>query len=296
MRFAPQRALPLALLGCGSLVLACTAAFCVWRLLGPPLDWGAALALLGLCSSVLAFPWMTGRIVLLLRAAYEIDPRALTIHWGPRLEVVPLNWIEVIRTGRGIPERVRAAADWIGWASGRREVEGSVKYFVSQPGDHLILVSTPSASYLLSPADPVAFAEAFRQATERGTAELVSPESRSRTRLWERLRQDQPALWLIVLGAVALLGLSMFLIAVQPALSQAVPFGFDPSGHPASLGSPARLLLLPAAGALAWGLDVLLGLFAFDRSDRASSLTLWFVGLVLVLGLWVGALSLLAAG
>jgi hypothetical protein len=103
------------------------------------------------------------------------------------------------------------------------------------------------------------------------------------------------ALLLIILGAVALLGLSVYLIWIQPTLPNAIPFGFDASGRSASLGSPARLLLLPAAGALAWVLDFLLGLFAFERSDRAASLTLWLVGVVLVVGLWVGSLNLLAA-
>ncbi|MGA2821000.1 MAG: PH domain-containing protein [Anaerolineales bacterium] len=264
----------------------------------PPLDWSAALALLGLCATASLVPLLLARIRLLLGAAYEIEPRAISIHWGRRLEVVPLSSIEVIRTGRGIPAAVRlAAGGWTSFTYRQREFEGlgRVEYFVSQTGPNLILVSTPFSSFLLSPADPLGFAEAFRQGTEHGTAEKVSPQSIRPVTLSDRLLQDRLAMLLIALGFVALLGLAMFLISIQPALLGAVPFGFDPSGRPASLGSATRLLLLPGAGALTWTLDVLLGLLAFDRSDRAAALTLWLVGIFLVLGLWVGVLSLLAA-
>jgi hypothetical protein len=262
------------------------------------LDWAAALALLALCVTGVLLPWLLGGINLLLRAAYEIDTETIAICWGRRRELVPLSSVEEIRTGRGIPDRVRTTAGgWPGFTYRQVEFEGSgwVKYFVSQRGPQLVLVSTRSGSFLLSPADPVGFAEAFRQGTEHVTAERISPQSLYQTTLWDRLRQDHAAVLLIALGGVALLGLSMFLIWIQPALPAAVPFGFDSNGHPASLGPPARLLLLPAAGALVWVVDLLLGLLAFDRSDRAAALTLWLVGVLMVLALWVGSLNLLAA-
>jgi hypothetical protein len=262
------------------------------------LDWAAALALLGLCASAILLPWLLGGIDLLLGATYEIDAETIAIHWGRRRELVPLSSVEEIRTGRGIPDRVRAAAGgWSGFTYRQVEFEGSgwVKYFVSQGGPQLVQVSTLSGSFLLSPADPVAFAEAFRQATEHGMTERISPQTLYQTTLWGRLRQDHAAMLLIALGGLALLGLSMFLIGIQPALPSAVPFGFDSSGHPASLGPPARLLLLPAAGTLAWVVDLLLGLLAFDRSDRAASLTLWLVGVLMILALWIGSLNLLSA-
>ncbi|MGD0575135.1 MAG: PH domain-containing protein [Anaerolineales bacterium] len=298
MRFAPQRTAPLALLGAGSFFSACVAALCVWRLVRPPLDWSAALALLGLCATAILLPLLVARIRLLLGATYEIEPRAISIRWGRRLEIVPLSSVEVIHSGRGIPAAVRlAAGGWTRFTYRQKEFEGlgRVECFVSQTGANLILVSTPISNFLLSPADPLGFAEAFRQGTEHGTAERVSPQSIRPVTLADRLLQDRLAMPLIALGLVALLGLAMFLIWIQPALAGAVPFAFDPSGRPASPGSPARLLLLPGAGALTWILDVLLGLLAFDRSDRAAALTLWLVGIFLVLGLWVGVLSLIAA-
>ena len=90
--------------------------------------------------------------------------------------------------------------------------------------------------------------------------------------------------------------LGAFLTAIQPGLPVDQPFRFDPSGTPVSLGDPLRLLILPMAGGFVWVVNAVVGWWAWKQGQKPASFVLWTASVIVAIGLWVAAVSLLSAG
>jgi hypothetical protein len=168
-----------------------------------------------------------------------------------------------------------------------------VEAFATSSGPNLVQVVTSDGDWALSPADLPGFVEAFSRFSAVISAEKAEALSYRRPTLARELLSSGFAKVVVGSTSAGLLLLTMLLLAVQPALVREHPFTFDAAGVPASLGSPARLLLLPAFGLMAWLMDLGLGWLAVRRRDYVAAYMVMGVGLMTTVGLWIGVLTLL---
>jgi len=296
MHFTPVRARALAIHLSAGLGLCAVLGFGLWRLLGATLNWQSAGALLGVAAAIAGLPVIATRLIALARASYRLDSQALTLRWGGDLEVVPLDHIVELRTGGGIAPGVRRRVGArSGWSRARFTLEDGqhVEAFASSSGANLVLVATSHGAWALSPADLSGFVDAFSRFSAVISAEKAEALSYRRHTFTRELLGSRFAQAAVATTSSGLLLLMMLLLAVQPALVREHPFTFDSAGVPTGLGSPARMLLLPVFGMLAWLLDLGLGWVAVRRRDYVAAYMVMGVGLMTTVGLWIGVLTLL---
>ncbi len=296
MHFSPVRRTALSVHIPFALALFIAGATGLWRLVRPPIDWQSALALVGVVAASVGLPVIIVRLVALVRGGYHIDSQAFTIRWGADLEVVPLDEIIELRTGGGLsPSLRRRVGARSGWSRARFKMDDGVhvESFATSSGPNLLLVVTSGGALAISPLDLAGFVDRFSRFSAALSAEKVSAVSHRPGTFSRELLSSGFARGVVAATSIALLLLAMMLLAVQPALAADHPFTFDAAGLPSSLGSPARLLLLPAVGTIAWLIDLGIGWIAIRRHDYLAAYMLMGVGLMTTVGLWIGVLTLL---
>jgi hypothetical protein len=296
MRFRPDRRASLSIHIAVGFTLGAIGVWGMLRLVRAPMNWQSALALLGVAAAAVGLPVILARLVALARASYDIDSQSLTIRWGGDLEVVPLDGILELRAGGGLsPWMRRQVGARSGWSRAHFTAEDRqpVEAFATSSGANLVLVVTPHGALAISPADLAGFVDAFSRFSAVISAEKVPSVTTRPPTLMRELLSSVFARVVVASTSAALLLLAMVLLAVQPVLALEHPFTFDAAGLPSGLGSPARLILLPALGALAWVVDLGLGWVAIRRRDFVAAYMLMGVGLIATAGLWVGVLTLL---
>jgi hypothetical protein len=232
----------------------------------------------------------------LVTAHYRLDRDGFYLVWGLATEQIPLAEITGIeRAGDLIGRMARMA--WPGFLIGTRKIEdvGNVEFFATGDGERMLLLTAGERKLAISPADSVAFLEAFGEMTQMGSLKRIGRRSSRPDFLHARLWADQLARWLIVAGLVLPLALLCYLALRAPSLPVEVPFGFDPTGIPDPLAPPGRLLLLPLIGGMCWFADLMLGAWLYgNRQDRTLSYAIW--GSAILVGglLWGATLQLLA--
>lgn len=138
--------------------------------------------LIWLLVSLAAFapiPFFGYRVFALYRGSYEIDRDSLSIHWGLRVEDIPLSDIEWIRPAEDLTNPlIMPALPLPGALLGiRRHPDlGSVEFIASDP-KKLLLVATAKRVFVISPDNPAGLAQTFARATEMGS--LAPTEAKS---------------------------------------------------------------------------------------------------------------------
>jgi hypothetical protein len=282
-----------------SLLLLLLAGLCFYRLIAFPPDVLGAAAVVGLVVALSALPAFLYRLVVLLQARYEITQAgALRIAFGARREILPIDGIEEIRTGTGIPASLRAIAP--GWRKtwqGRTKMEGEqpVDWFATDHGNCLLLIVAGTRLLAISPANPFLFAKTVTDLSTLGSLEKIQPVSTSPSPRVGDILADRTSIALLSGGLLSLTGLGAFLIGLQSSLPGNQFFKFDPSGAPASEGDPARLLLLPLVGGFFWLINAGFGWMAWRKNDRSAAYIFWIVSLLISIGLWFATGLLLLA-
>jgi hypothetical protein len=272
----------------------------LWRLAAFPPDLIGAVCLAAAVVGLLLLPAVIHRSFMLFSAEYAITASgSLSLKSGSWREVIPIEEIEEIRSGGRIPESLRKAAPgWLELWHGRVDTGtgGTVDWFATDRGQRLLLLVTKRRLLAVSPADPAGFAACLTDVSGRGSLEKVDPISHQPESHLVEIIKNRPALALLAGGAAGLTALGSFLTAIQPGLPIDQPFRFDPSGAPASLGGPLRLMILPLAGGFIWMVNAIVGWWAWKKGQKPSSFTLWTTSLIVAIGLWAAAVSLLSAG
>jgi hypothetical protein len=263
---------------------------------GPVSAAGLAILAVGL----VAIPAVAYRIILLLTAYYGITPAgALLFRFGSRREVIPIEEIEEIRSGGKISDALRKAGPgWLETWQGRAAAEGEepVEWIATERGPALLLLIAKHRRWAISPSDPAGFARSVTDLSTRGSLERIEPESAQPAPFILDILKFSPALTMLAGGWVLIVSLGVFVLAVLPGLPPFSPFRFTPSGMPASMGDPARLLILPIAGGVIWILNAVLGWRAWRIGQRQAALALWAAGSAVGIGLWVAIVLLIRAG
>jgi len=277
--------------------LLAAAAVCAYRLLFHAPDLLAAAALPGLVGAVILLPVFGQRILVLARARYEVTASgALHLALGRSREILPLEEIQEIRSGKGIPPEIRKAGP--GWRTcwqGRTDTEQGlpIDWYATSRRAKLLLIVTRNRILAISPDQPASFANLVAELSSRGSLEKTEAESLRPGPIVADILADRTALFILSLGVVLITGLGSLLIALMPILPLDQPLKFDPSGAPTSAGDPARLLILPQAGGVIWLVNTVLGWRVWRNTDRPAAYLLWFFGLLVTIGLWVASAFLL---
>lgn len=294
MSFSPPRAVGL-LFGMGILaVLLILDAVCIVALGYLPVNALTFALVLFPLASIPVIGLTVYRLIGLATARYRLDRNGLRLEWGLSLEVVPVAQIQAVRpASQANADLLPRGFWWPGCVVGRADVRGvgPVDFFAASGPSGMVLVQAGGKHFAISPADPDAFLQAFRDEDRMGALESWAPVSR-RPQLAAAVWGDPWARALIAVGLVLGLGLLGTLTATFPDLPAGAPLHFDTAGRVDRMGPPSRLFILPIIGGSAWAANLLLGALMFPR-ERLASYWVWGSSVVVQLLVWVAAVQLL---
>lgn len=228
----------------------------------------------------------------LYRSIYILEQDGLHIHWGLRVEVIPMD---VILGMRMLPETTRRP--WLrlpGSVLGLRltQDEGKIEFMAGR-SRKLVLVRTSRRSYAISPADPEAFLSAYRQVAEFGSLSPIAAESVYPSILLASLWSD-PFGRSLVLAGLAVSLLLVLGVSLAVPLHSEVNLGFSALGTPREPVPAVRLMLLPILNGFAWVVDFIVGLYFYRNAQRRwLALFLWMGGLITALLFAISVLIIL---
>lgn len=216
----------------------------------------------------------------LYRSHYILQRDGIRLHWGLRIEDIPIDTISWIHPAGELEKP--PALPWLHWPGalvGKRSVAGlgEVEFLASDRAS-LILIATLNKNYAISPEDVSGFMATYQRLTELGSLRPLPARSVFPTFLLAKVWASRPARILLLTGV----GLSLLLLIltslVIPTRTQ-ITLGFDASGNPRDPIPAVRLLLLPVINSLFFLADTLLGLY-FYRDTEAQPLAylLWAGG------------------
>jgi len=251
---------------------------------------GAAL-LLVLVALVLVLYWS----IAALRLRYYLDRNGLVIWWGASKLIVPIEHIEMITTGDKLISQENESSAWrvfrgISWAglrAGRARLLDNTPahVFSTSPLAQSTVVLTPNHTYVVSPLDPDAFAEAWRVRRPLGPTQYWREEERRGWFLDMPVWHDRIAWTLIGLGLLANLVLHIYISLVFDRLPTMLSFHFNVLGQADRIASRIQILRLPQVALLVLVLDLALG-FALYRPWRVAAYLIWSGGFALQLFVW----------
>jgi hypothetical protein len=216
----------------------------------------------------------------LYRSYYVLQRDGIRLHWGLRIEDIP---IDTIRWVRPIGELDRPVLlPWLHWPGalvGKRSAPGlgEVEFMASNRAS-LILIGTIEKIYAISPEDTQGFLATYQRINELGSLRPLPARSVFPTFLLARVWSSRTARILLLTG----LGLSLLLliwVSLAIPTRPQVTLGFDASGNPRGPIPSVRLLLLPVINTMVFLADTLLG-FYFYREPEVQPLAylLWAGG------------------
>jgi len=232
-----------------------------------------------------------------LNLRYHLDRNGIVIQWGVARQYIPFNNILEIVPGNAITATPTfKGINLAGLRFGRGELPGysRLRYRTTAPLEQSLLVVTARISYVISPQQPEQFIRAWQSRQQLGpTQDWIEGLSR-RWPFDTPLVTDLLALWLLALGAMLLLALFGFISLSYAALPAALPIHFDSLGRADRIAPRIFLFTLPAAGAIVWSLNLLLGGFIYRREPVGAYL-LWGSTLIMLLCLWLALFTIIGA-
>lgn len=263
------------------------------------------LSFLAGCLVLASLPTLGGiiyRCASLARARYILDYKSLSVEWGGRREVMPLQLIRELKAGSDVAEKLRPRGlTWPGCVVGQAEGTslGEVDFQATTPQAKWVLVNYDEAWLAISPADPFTFVAAFNEARAGGTTVTVPPLSiRPAWELWPIWR-DRLALALIAVGGAGALLLVGYLTLIYPQLQPLpqIALHFNAQGQADFFGAPFRLFWLPTVAGLIWLFNTFVGaLLHYRERERPGAYLLFGATAFVTCLIWIATLSLLTAG
>jgi hypothetical protein len=220
---------------------------------------------------LLPIPVVMYRGYALIRASYVLERDGLHIKWGLRTEDIPLNTIEWLRPVNELGQALQNPPfSATGAILGKREVAdlGTVEFLASEMDDALVVV-THDKVFVISPADARGFLRTFQQVAELGSLNPILQVSIVPAAFMRQVWMDGLFRILFLVG----LGLTVILFLVVsiaiPNLKE-VSIGFTPQGNLLEPGNPVRLLLLPILAAFCFAMDVMGGMYFYNKENQQT--------------------------
>ena len=236
------------------------------------------LTLIAAIILTLPVPFLLYGVYALQRAAYTVNRDKITLKWGWWVEEIPMTSVQWAQTPEGLEAplplpRLR----WPGHVTGVHTTPEGTFVFMAANAENLVVLAAENGWYVLSPENPHAFLEAFRRAAEQGTLEPAAA------------RSQRPSYWLTTIWrdrwarTMLLAGWLLSLLALVWS-NLAASGWFLPNTSP-SPDAVVKAVLLAIAAWLAQGLNLGLGLFAYQSPQRrAMAYLLWLVGALAAAG------------
>jgi hypothetical protein len=282
----------------GALLFASAGGYGLWQAfhasIGPIFLFYLIPSLLALVLAV----WLMYRAYALRGAFYILERDGLRLHWGLRLEDIPMDTVIWVRLAGDLGTKLPLPWERIpGSIIGSRNLSGVGNIeFLASSSRGLVLVATPERIYAISPQDPQAFLNTFQRFMELGSLSPLPARSVFPTILITRVWKARLARYMILLGLVFSLLLLIGTSLAIPGRDQ-ISLGFTSSLTPRDPIPAVRLMLLPVLNGFFFLADLLLGLFFF-RSDESQSLAylLWGGSALTSLLFLLGMVFVLQAG
>jgi hypothetical protein len=218
----------------------------------------------------------------LYRSHYVLQRDGIRLHWGLRVEDIPIDMIQWIHPAGELEQPL--LLPWLHWPGalvGKRSVPGlgEVEYLASSRSA-LLLIGTKGRTFAISPKDGQEFVSTYQRLSELGSLTPLPARSVFPTFLLARVWTSRVARIMLLSGLGFSLVLLIWVSLAIPARSQ-ITLGFDSAGNPRGPIPSVRLLLLPVINTLVFLADTLLG-FYFYRDIEAQPLAflLWASGVL----------------
>jgi hypothetical protein len=265
-------------------------AFCAWAVVGSGLAanvavgapaefktflaWAAA-AVFGALALVFA-NWTYG----VASMAYTVDRSTLTITWGFRHVVVPIETIQRMVPGRTLDEAHVHGLNWWGVHVGSADVKRiGFTLFYSTHGtpDELLYIVTTGESYALTVLDQAGFAEEIQGRAAMGPVGTHAQRATARGIAAFPFWRDHVAMMCVAASAVVCAALSAYVYGRYPGLPAVVQMDFPAFGGVVRVGNKSELLRLVYAGVGVFVTNSALGLVVHAK-ERAAGLWLFASG------------------
>jgi len=208
--------------------------------------------------------------------AYLVDRDTLTIRWGSRRIVVPIEAIQRMVPGRTLDEAHVSGLNWWGCHIGGSDVKRvgyTLFYSTHSSPDELLYLVTNDESYAITVLDQAAFAEEIQARAALGAVEPHVQRSEATGLAALPFWRDQHALAAVGLGALACAILGGFVFARYPGLPRVVELSFPALGGVVRVGDKEELLRIAYVGAGILGVNTIIGMLLHAR-ERAAGLWL----------------------
>ncbi len=207
---------------------------------------------------------------------YSIDRDSLTITWGFRRVVIPIEAIQRMVPGRTLDEPRVEGLNWWGCHVGSAEVKRvgyTLFYSTHTSPEELLYVVTSDESYALTVLDQAGFAEEIQGRAALGA---VAPHAQRSAALgvaafpfW----RDRVAIATTSVSATVTIALFGYIFARYPGLPDVIQLNFPALGGVVRVGDKSELLRIAYLGLGAFAANSLLGFFVHAR-ERAAGLWL----------------------
>lgn len=247
---------------------------------------GAVLLLLGLVF--LNWTYAVGTL------AYVVDDEALTIRWGLRRVIIPIETIQRMVPGRTLDEPQITGLNWWGCHVGSADVKRlgfTIFYSTHNAPEELLYVVTTDESYGLTMVNQAAFAEEIQGRAVIGATAGAVPQRSAATGIaaipfW----RDRVAILAAMLSGLCCLALFGYVYTEYPDLPDVVRLTFPDLGGVVRVGDKGELLHIAWLGAGILVVNLVLGI-AFHARERAAGLWLIASGGMVQLVLLAAAIT-----
>lgn len=234
--------------------------------------------LIWLLVSIFAFapiPLFAYRMYSLWRADYFIDRDSLAIHWGLRVEDIPLNDIEWIRPADDLTNPLTLPSLSLpgGILGMRRHPDLSTVEFLAADRKKLLLVATAKKIFVISPDDPASLTQTFARATELGSLAPAEAKSVYPSFVFTQAWGNNLVRYLWIVTLLLNIGLFIWASLIIPSTSQ-VLLGQRPEPSPSS-----QLIILPVVSLLISVIGWIAGLYFYRwERERVLAFIVWGSG------------------
>ncbi len=240
---------------------------------------------------LVSVPYLFYRLYGLHRSTYELERGGISLGWGWRLEILPMDqikWVHRVEDLEVPPQP--PALHWPGSVIGiRRFQRGPEVEFLASSLRNLVVIAAGQRYYAISPANPDEFISSYHQLIELGSLAPLQAESVRPALVVSEIIGDRLILGLILAGGFLNITLLVWTLLTIPS-RETVSLGFTTTGVPHAPLQSVQLILLPIINTTAYLANLVLGLFLYrNPENRGLTYILWggsiFVALLFHIGM-----------
>jgi hypothetical protein len=235
------------------------------------------ISLLIALFSFAPIPFFAYRAYSLWKADYHIDRDSLAIHWGLRVEDIPLSDIEWVRPAEDLTHPLTLPAlPFPGGLLGlRRHPDLGLVEFLAADVKKLLLVATAKRIFVISPDNPALFAQTFARATEMGSLAPVEARSVYPSFVVSQAWESGLARYLWLSALFLNIGLFIWASLIIPSTPR-VALGPQFIGSELETVPSSQLIIFPVASLLLVITGWIAGLYFYRwEKERVLAFVIW---------------------